>query len=164
MLNTQAPFKAPVTIIFSSILSISYIEERQRQLSVLLAQWQGYRSKRREEKKSLMPQNRKCLEEACALKLESIKAEIEGHHHQQQRQAGGGASKSVRDIDAYAELLTRLQKTQDDECRKIRNVGSKVNLSDKITRIKTSCHGRINRKRTKCCKILDRRIMKVFNT
>lgn len=92
------------------------LDERLRQLSVLLAQWQGFRSRPRDEKHAMLPQNRKCLEEACALRLECIKGEM------------AEARRGVRDTDVHVELLTRLQKRQDNECRKILDVGSRVRL------------------------------------
>lgn len=88
---------------------------------MLLAQWQGFRSKRRDEKRSLLTQNRKCLEEACALKLESVKVEMEASGS-----SSDGVSRSVRDADVYVELLARLQKRQDSQCQKMLDVGSRV--------------------------------------
>ena len=63
----------------------------------------------------LLTQNRKCLEEAVALKMESVKEGLRQSH-----------SNAVSDTDVSIELLSLLQMKQDEQCRKMINVGMMV--------------------------------------
>ena len=104
------------------------IGERQKQLQVLLAQWQGWRSNtatatnnsNTTEQLQQQKQNssRKYLTEALALKFESVKS----------------IDSKTRDHLILVELLATLQKKQDSECRKILDVGSLVSciFSDRL--------------------------------
>ena len=92
--------------------------ERQKQLQVLLAQWQGWRnsatqtgtSHQNHHQQQQQQQSRKYLTEAFALKFESLKS----------------ADSAPRDSNVMVELIAELQKKQDAQCRKILDVGSLV--------------------------------------
>lgn len=88
-------------------------DERKGQLTVLMAQWQGWRAKPSSEKLQLLSQNRRCLEEAIALKYESLKEE-------KLLEKNG----NVEDGIAGITLLTSLQIKQDQVCQNLLNVGT----------------------------------------
>ena len=73
------------------------------------ARWESNSSKSQSEKLSL---NRKCLQEAVALKFESTLDEMTNNN----------------DMDIASHLLACLQLRQDEECRKFISVGQLVSL------------------------------------
>ena len=86
--------------------------ESEKQLSVLYAQWQGWRNKLSSEKLVLHSQNKNHLEEAVALKFELVKDEIRDEPN----------TVVISDHDASVSLLSSLQMKQDAKCQKLLNV------------------------------------------
>lgn len=85
--------------------------ECAKQLSVLYAQWLGWRNKSSSEKQALRTQIKNCLEEAVALRFEILKEEMKDD-----------PSIVISDNDVSVSLLSSLQMKQDTKCQTYFNV------------------------------------------